>query len=116
MCSTWQGKPECHFLYLAYRCYRELRLGGDSYRPRWTSDLHANQEKLCRKLRERDMAELYETALGRPWREAMNPFVAQTGFDLEELPDFFAGRAWIPGYGGQRWTKIAQQALDLRAQ
>ena len=115
MCSARHGKPECHFLYLAYRCYRELRLGGDNYRPRWTSHLHTNQEKLCRKLRERDMAELYETALGRPWREVLNPFVARTGFHLEDLPDFFAEPIWETNYGGMKWTKIAQHALDLRS-
>ena len=114
MCNARHGKPECHFLYLAYRCYRELRLGDDNYGPRWTSDLHKKQQELCRSLRHRDMVAMYDTASGSPWREVLNPFVDRTGFHVEDLPAFFAEPIWKTNYGGGRWAKIAQHALDLR--
>ena len=112
MCRTDHGRAQCHLLYLVYRCYRELRLG-DDMQPRWTSATHAKHAALCRRLKERGVADLYAQAQSRPQREALNPFVARTGFTLEELATFFGDCSWRPGYGGQRWTKIAQHALDL---
>ena len=61
------------------------------------------------------MVGMYETASGSPWREVLNLFVDRTGFDLEDLPAFFAQPIWKTNYGGDRWAKIAQHAINLRA-
>ena len=108
MCNVSQG--HCHLLYLAYRCYREIRLGDDQGRHRWQGDERAKQ---CAKLRQSDLAEMYRQALTRPSKEAMNPFVARTGFELRELPALFAEATWRRGYGGKKWRLIAEHAVKL---
>src|SRR3990170_523293 len=42
MCLDSRG--QCHLLYLAYRCYREIRLGDDAKGyPRWQGDPREKQ-------------------------------------------------------------------------
>jgi hypothetical protein len=94
---------------LAYRCYREIRLGDDSSPP-WSGDKRSKQ---CAKLKEPDMSEMYQQALTRPAKEALNPFIARTGFQLHELPLLFSQPQWKRGYGGARWVEIATHAVRL---
>jgi len=42
------------------------------------------------------------------------PFLARTGFKLDELPTFFRSTGWRKGYGGEKWALIAQHTLSLR--
>jgi len=111
MCLDSRG--QCHLLYLAYRCYREIRLGDDAKGyPRWQGD---PREKQCSKLRERDIEKMYFDAVGRPLNQLLNPFIARTGFKLDELPEFFSSPSvkWRQGYGGVKWSRIAELTSKL---
>ena len=96
----------CHFLYVVYRVYREVR-NQDGH---WSHEALGKQAKLC------EMADMYDRASsGRTPEETLIPFVARTSLTLEQLLTVFRDGSWRKLYGGPRWANIVQHALWLKA-
>ena len=101
-----------HFLYVVYRSYREVR----NQDRRWSHKELSKQAKLCEKLGEAEMADMYDRASpGRTPDEILIPFVARTGLTLEQLLTVFRDGSWRKLYGGPKWAVIVEHALRLKA-
>jgi hypothetical protein len=101
----------CHFLYIVYRSYREVR----NQDKRWSHKDFSKQAKLCERLGEWEMADMYDRASsGATPNEILTPFVARTSLLLEQLPTVFRDGTWRRLYGGSKWADIAEHGLRLK--